>query len=228
MLLDLHPEGFEEADGAAFVYTDLAGEERLRRAFAEVEAELVEPGWQERWREFHQPLWVGPVWIGPPWETPPSDGIAVTIEPGRAFGTGAHPTTQLCLEFLLDLDRGSLLDVGCGSGVLSTAAAKLGFEPIHAIDREPAAVAATSENALRNGVAFDVALADALAADLPKTDAVVANIDLASVERLTPRLTAPTLVTAGYFHSRTPAARGFRHAERRVEGGWAADRWVRE
>ena len=73
-----------------------------------------------------------------------SDGLpAVVIEPGRAFGTGAHPTTRLCLELLAELARGSLLDVGCGSGVLAVAGAKLGFRPVHAVDHDPVAVDAT-------------------------------------------------------------------------------------
>ena len=195
--------------------------------FPEVEAEFVEPGWEERWREFHRPVWVGPVWIGPSWESPPSDALAISIDPGRAFGTGAHPTTQLALELLLTLEPGSLLDVGCGSGVLSIAAAKLGFGPITAIDREEAAVEATQANAGRNGVEVAVRRGNALDVELPATDVVVANIDLASVEGLVQRLETRSLVTAGYFHSRTPAAPGFRHVERRIDGGWAADRWAR-
>ena len=81
----------------------------------------VEDGWEDRWRKFHRPVRVGRLWVGPPWETPPADALAVVIDPGRAFGTGAHPTTQLCLELLQELEPGSLLDVGCGSGVLSVA-----------------------------------------------------------------------------------------------------------
>ena len=98
-------------------------------AFPHADRTEVEAGWEDRWREFHRPVRVGPLWIGPPWETAPGDALAVVIDPGRAFGTGAHPTTRLCLELLLDLPRTSLLDVGCGSGVLSIAAARLGFGP---------------------------------------------------------------------------------------------------
>ena len=60
--------------------------------------EPVEDGWEHRWREFHRPVRVGPFWIGPPWEQPPRDVVPVVIDPGRAFGTGAHPTTRLCVE----------------------------------------------------------------------------------------------------------------------------------
>jgi ribosomal protein L11 methyltransferase len=227
-LLDLHPEGFEEGAGELTVYTDAAGEERLRGAFAEVSASSVEPGWEERWREFHRPVWVGPLWIGPPWEEPPADAIDVVVDPGRAFGTGSHPTTRLCLELLLELDRGSLLDVGCGSGVLSVAAAKLGFGPVVAIDRERAAVEATRRNAAANGVAIEVRRGDALGAELPATDLVLANIDFKSVEALAPRVDAAALITAGYFHSRMPRVPGFAHRERRIDGGWAADRFERQ
>ena len=129
-LLDLHPEGFEEADGELAVYTDGDGEKALEALFGAVSSTPVEPGWEERWREFHRPVRIGELWVGPPWEEPPGDVVAVVIDPGRAFGTGSHPTTRLCLELLLELDRGRLLDVGCGSGVLSVAAAKLGFGPV--------------------------------------------------------------------------------------------------
>lgn len=227
-LLDLHPEGFEEGEGELAVYTDAAGEERLRSEFAEVSAQPVEPGWEERWREFHRPVWIGPLWIGPPWEKPPAGATSVVIDPGRAFGTGSHPTTRLCLELLVELDRGSLLDIGCGSGVLSVAGAKLGFGPVVAVDRDAAAVEAARRNAARNSVVIEVRRADVLESELPRADVALANIDLASVDLLAASLQAATLVTAGYFHSRMPQAPGYEHRERRIDGGWAADVFERQ
>ena len=227
-LLDLHPEGFEEGEGELAVYTDAAGEERLREAFGAASARPVEPGWEERWREFHRPVWIGPLWIGPPWEQPPPDAISVIVDPGRAFGTGSHPTTRLCLGLLLELDRGSLLDIGCGSGVLSVAAAKLGFAPVVAIDREAAAVEAARRNARTNGVDVDVRRGDVLETELPAADVALANIDLTSVEGVVARLDVSVLVTAGYFHSRMPVVHAFAHRERRIDGGWAADLFERQ
>jgi ribosomal protein L11 methyltransferase len=150
------------------------------------------------------------------------------IDPGRAFGTGSHPTTRLCLGFLTDLEPSSLLDAGCGSGVLSIAAAKLGFEPIVAIDVDPAAVEAARRNALANGVEVDVRQGDALEENLPGTELVLANMSLAAVEAVASRMAARRLVTAGYFHSRMPNASGFIHRERRIDGGWAADLFERQ
>jgi ribosomal protein L11 methyltransferase len=227
-LLELHPEGFEEAEGELAVYTDDVGEARLRSQFGPVDTTSIEPGWEERWREFHRPALIGRLWVAPPWEEAPPDVIPVVIDPGRAFGTGSHPTTRLCLAFLLDLEPGRLVDVGCGSGVLSVAAAKLGFGPISAFDREEAAVEAAQENAARNGVTFEATRADVLSTDLPEAEVGFANIDLASVEIVGPRLRVETLVTAGYFHSRKPLLPGFEHVERRIDGGWAADRFRRQ
>jgi ribosomal protein L11 methyltransferase len=215
-------------EGALVAYTDAAGEERLRAAFADLSVELVEPGWGDRWREFHQPISIGPLWVGPSWERPPPEAIAVTVDPGRAFGTGAHPTTGLCLGFLVDVERGSLLDIGCGSGVLSVAGAKLGFGPVIAIDHEPAAVEAARQNAAANEVEIDVRSLDVLTDELPATDVGVANIDLGSIEAAEPRLQSRVLVTAGYFHNRQPRLRRFAHRERRVDGGWAADLFERQ
>jgi ribosomal protein L11 methyltransferase len=152
----------------------------------------------------------------------------VVVDPGRAFGTGSHPTTRLCLGLLLELERGSLVDLGCGSGVLSVAAAKLGCSPVIAVDREPAAVEAAQRNAHANGVAIEVRLADALASETWAADVGLANIDLAAVEALAPSLDVGLLVTSGYFHSRMPELPGFAHRERRIDGGWAADLFERE
>jgi ribosomal protein L11 methyltransferase len=231
-MLELFPEGFEErdhSDGLELVaYTDDAGEERLWAAFGEVLADEVPPGWEDRWREFHRPTQIGSVWVGPPWETPPAELEAIVIDPGRAFGTGGHATTRLCLLLLSKVDRGSLLDVGCGSGVLAIAAARLGFQPIVALDHDPSAVEATRRNAAANGLALECRLADALAGPLPSADVTVANISADVVERLAPSVASRTLVASGYLEQDLPALSGFRHERREVEGGWAADVFRRE
>jgi ribosomal protein L11 methyltransferase len=187
----------------------------------------VEPGWEERWREFHRPVRVGPLWIGPPWEDAPGGVVPVTIDPGRAFGTGAHPTTRLCLELLLELPRGSVLDVGCGSGVLAIAAARLGFGPVVGVDVSDAAVEATLANGVANGVAIDARPLDALADALPDADLVLANVELRAIERLAPRLAARRLVASGYLAADRPDAGAFVRVERRELDGWAADLFER-
>jgi ribosomal protein L11 methyltransferase len=231
-MLELFPEGFEELDhpdGLELVaYTDDAGEERLWAAFGEVVGDDVPSGWEERWREFHRPVRVGNLWIGPPWETPPAHAEAIVVDPGRAFGTGGHATTRLCLQLLAELDRGSLLDIGCGSGVLSIAAARLGFRPVIAVDHDPSALAATRRNAAANGATIELRLADALADSLPSSDVSVANISAEAAEQIVPLLDATTIVTSGYLEQDVPAPSGFRHERRVVEGGWAADVFRRE
>jgi ribosomal protein L11 methyltransferase len=147
------------------------------------------------------------------------------IDPGRAFGTGAHATTHLTLELLQELEPGSLLDVGCGSGVLSVAAAKLGFEPVIAIDVDEAAIEATLANATVNGADAGLTAyqADAFAAELPATAVAVANVSFDVVERLLPRLAARRAVTSGYLERDEPRVEGWQHIVRRERDGWAAD-----
>ena len=226
-MLELFPEGFEEvaSDGSIelVAYTDSGGEERLWHAFGGARGEDVAADWRDRWKAFHRPVRIGPLWIGPPWEQAPPDAAAVVIEPGRAFGTGAHPTTQLCVELLLNAGRGSLVDLGCGSGVLSVAARKLGFDPVFARDLDEHAVEATRANARANGVAVDVAVADVLIAELPRTELAVANITRPTLEALAPRLRSRTVVASGYLPSDGPELPGRRHVRRLERDGWAAD-----
>jgi ribosomal protein L11 methyltransferase len=230
LMLELFPGGFEEVerDGAVELaaYTDPGGEERLMHVFSGVSSSDVEAGWEERWREFHKPVRIGPLWVGPPWERPPADALAVVVDPGRAFGTGAHPTTRLCLEALLEVERGSLLDVGCGSGVISIAAALLGFVPVRGIDNDPAAVEATRANAAANGVEVEAEQTDAAGAELAAADVTVANISLEGVLALRPR--SPLLVTSGYLVPDRPEPDGYAHTLRLAADGWAADVYRRE
>jgi ribosomal protein L11 methyltransferase len=166
---------------------------------------------------------IGRFWVGPPWEEAPAGAEAIIIDPGQAFGTGAHPTTRLTLELLQGLEPGSLLDVGCGSGVLSIAAAKLGFAHVTAIDVDDAAIDATRANALVNAVELDAYRSDALEDELPQSDVGVANVALDVVERLLPRLRSRFAVTSGYLDRDQPSVPGWRARDRRQSDGWAAD-----
>jgi ribosomal protein L11 methyltransferase len=228
-MLELFPEGFEEVEDASDVelvaYTDASGEERLWHTFGGARTADVEAGWEERWRSFHRPVVVGPVWVGPPWVEPPSDRAAVVIDPGRAFGTGAHATTRLCLELLLEGPRGALLDLGCGSGVLAIAAAVVGFTPVIAVDVDPVAIEATRENAAVNGVEVKAVLADAETETLPATETAVVNITHAAAAHVASRLRCERLVTSGYLVSDSLEPPGFRHVRRLDADGWAADLW---
>ena len=228
VMLELFPEGFEEHEGNGTLelaaYTNAAGEERIWQAFGGAASVTdVDENWEERWRQFHRPQRVGSLWIGPPWEPPDEDAIAVVIDPGRAFGTGGHATTRLCLRLLEAEERGSVLDIGCGSGVLSIAAAKLGFAPVLGIDFDPQAVEATERNAAENGVELEVRLGDLRDLELPDTELVLANIAADAVVALGARLRSPRAITSGYLVSDEPELAGYR-LERRVQlDGWAAD-----
>ena len=157
-------------------------------------------------------------------EQPDPGELAVVIDPGRAFGTGAHPTTRLCIELLATSERGSLLDVGCGSGVLSIAAARLGFDPIRAVDNDPVAVETTIANAAANRVELEASVVDGESDELPAADVAVANVLLRPVETIIARLETQFAITSGYLTGDMPAAPGWRHLERVELDGWAADR----
>ena len=227
-MIEVSPEGFEEiahADDLELVlYADAAELGRIRAAFPGATAAPFASGWQDAWRGFHRPVVVGGVWIGPPWELQPVDLPVVVIDPGQAFGTGAHPTTRLCVDLLGGLERGSVLDVGCGSGVLAIAAAKLGFTPVTAIDDDPVAVEVTVANAALNHVALDARVADALRDAMPSVDVALANVLLAPVEAILARLDAHTVVTSGYLAGELPAHPGWHRTAASIElDGWAAD-----
>ena len=174
-------------------------------------------GWEDGWRAFHHGIQVGRLWVGPPWEEPPVDTLAVVIDPGRAFGTGAHATTRLCLELLQEAQPTSLLDVGCGSGVLSVAAAKLGFAPVHALDLDDVALETTRANAAANEVVVEVGT------ELQPAGLAVMNIALDVVERMLPELPVERAITSGYLERDEPQVEGWHRLERRVRDGWAAD-----
>jgi ribosomal protein L11 methyltransferase len=175
-LIDLTPEGFEQVDGDGWVEFAVygapgelpslpQGDAVVGGARVVVRGEEVPDDWAERWKRFHTPLLIGgKLYVRPPWEEPAvRPGVhELVIDPGQAFGTGTHPTTRLCLELLLDASSGTVLsharsfaDLGCGSGVLAIAAAKLGFAPVIAVDSDRQAVEATVRNARDNGVALD-------------------------------------------------------------------------
>jgi ribosomal protein L11 methyltransferase len=228
-MLDLFPDGVEEErDGGDVVYAGYADSAPA----ADLEGADVEPGWEDRWREYHRPVTVGRVWVGPPWwegdgDCPQLAGdsplkgepIRVVIDPGRAFGTGGHGSTRAALDLLQRLEPGPALDLGCGSGVLAIAAARLGFGPLHGFDLDPLAVSAAAENAARNGVELPVARADVLADPLPEAPLWIANLELHLLERLLERPDLPPLLlVSGLLDPETVGG-----SERVVADGWAAE-----
>lgn len=156
--------------------------------------EVADQDWQRAWMDRYQPMQFGRrLWIYP-WniEPPPDvgDAVIVRLDPGLAFGTGTHPTTALCLEWLasLDLAGKSLIDYGCGSGVLAIAALRLGAARAIAVDNDPQALMASRDNAARNGVGDRlVCLPPAALPCAVASDALVANILAAPLAGLAAR-----------------------------------------
>ncbi len=204
-------------------------------ALVEVSTEPVAEDWDQRWRQFHRPLVLGDrLTVRPPWEPSGDTELDLVIDPGQAFGTGAHATTRLCLELLLELPpasrEGAFVDLGCGSGVLAIAAGRLGFEPVLGLDIDRAAVEATQENAARNGVELEVRRFDLRSEQLPPAGTVAANLlaplllDWAArADRLPPRVIASGLLEPeGDTVAAAFAEHGLAESARRVSGGWLA------
>jgi ribosomal protein L11 methyltransferase len=231
-------------------------------ALVELSTTELPDDWSERWKHFHRPVLISatrsPVdgnrrlsdlRIRPPWEASSVDEESsvqeIVIDPGQAFGTGGHASTRLCLALLLELAAalphpGALLDVGTGSGVLAIAAARLGFEPVLAVDNDPESVHAARQNAAVNGVMIDVRRVDLRTQPLPWMSAhdtspgppsVTANLLRPLLLALANTIdVAPAHLIAGGLltHEVDDVARAFRRrlglreCERRASGEWAA------
>ncbi len=153
--------------------------------------QLEDKDWVREWMDHFHPMQFGErLWICPSWrDVPNPDAVNVMLDPGLAFGTGTHPTTALCLQWLdgLDLAGKTVVDFGCGSGILGIAALKLGAARVIGIDIDPQAIQASRDNAERNGVADQIELY--LPADQPQdveADVVVANILAGPLRELAP------------------------------------------
>jgi ribosomal protein L11 methyltransferase len=243
----LAPNGVEEERGAGFVEYAIYGadgelpdlgdvEAAAGTGLVEVTATEVPDDWADRWQDFHEPVLVGGrIWLRPSWKPSRDGAIDVVVDPGRAFGTGAHPTTRLCLELLLELAaageaEGPLADLGTGSGVLAIAAAKLGWAPVTGYDHESPALEAAGANAAANGVRLDLQRVNLREAVPDLGPNVVANLTGPLLETVAANLGGPPriLVCSGLLAAELEqvsgafAEAGMAERQRRKEGDWAA------
>lgn len=255
-LVELVPGGVEEERGDGYVEYAIYGPPGelpalpdLRAAagdgLVEIETTEIPDDWADRWRDFHEPVIIGAgrIVVRPSWESA-APGVAaaeldIVIDPGQAFGTGAHATTRACLELLLELaDRGeatgALADWGTGSAVLAIAAARLGWEPVTGVDHERAAVEAAGRNAERNGVAVELGRLNLREQAPPSAPTVVANLTAPLLSVLAARIATGeiarpgTMVLSGLLVGELGritsayAAAGLVERSRRESGEWAA------
>ncbi|MDE9493952.1 50S ribosomal protein L11 methyltransferase [Xenorhabdus bovienii] len=164
---------------------------QLGKGFLHKIEQLEDKDWEREWMDNFHPMCFGNrLWICPSWrEVPEPDAVNVMLDPGLAFGTGTHPTTSLCLQWLdgLDLTDKTVIDFGCGSGILAIAALKLGAKQAIGIDIDPQAIQASRDNAERNGISAQLTLY--LSKDQPadlKCDIVIANILAGPLRELAP------------------------------------------
>ena len=159
---------------------------------------LEDKDWVRAWLDHYHPMCFGDrLWVVPSWTPPPQpNAINLLLDPGLAFGTGTHPTTALCLEWLdsLDLKDKVIIDYGCGSGILAVAALLLGAREAWCVDNDPQALTATRNNAAHNKV--DDRIHTFMPEDMPSTikaDIIVANILAGPLAMLAPTLASHTL-----------------------------------
>jgi ribosomal protein L11 methyltransferase len=246
----LAPNGVEEERGPGYVeYAIYGGEGELPELGEidavvggrpiEVSSTVIPDDWADRWRDFHKPLLVGGrLWLRPSWEPEREGALDVVVDPGQAFGTGAHPTTRLCLEYLLEIadageNEGALTDLGTGSGVLAIAAAKLGWSPVTGYDHEAAAIKASAANAEINGVEVAFHRQNLRESLPPLAPTCVANMTSPILKAIAGHLSgAPalprTLVLSGILPNELDevaaafAPAGYVEQDRRQLGDWAA------
>lgn len=158
---------------------------------------LEDKNWEREWMKSYKPIPFGSrLWVCPSWLTPPDpNAINMMLDPGLAFGTGTHPTTAMCLQWLdgHDVSGKVVMDFGCGSGILAIAAALLGAQKVICIDNDPQALLATRENAARNGVEgrLEVLAPEQLQPDV-QVDVMLANILAGPLIQLAAKLSAHT------------------------------------
>ena len=249
-LLELAPGGVEEERGEGWVEYAIYGPPgevpavpELRAAagegLVEISATEIPDDWADRWRDFHEPVSIagGRIVVRPSWEAAPSDEslVDIVVDPGQAFGTGAHATTRMCLELLLELAdageaSGPLADLGTGSGVLAIAAAKLGFAPVSGCDSEPAALEAAADNAAANGVELELVRLNLRERPPPEAPALVANLTAPLLEAIAARIAVPprALICSGLLASEAARVRAALAGVRlepvteRSSGDWVA------
>ncbi|QEO44522.1 50S ribosomal protein L11 methyltransferase [Vibrio tarriae] len=181
-----------EADmDTSLILQQIKASNMLAEGFAHKVEQVEDKDWEREWMDNFHPMQFGRrLWICPSWrEVPDPQAVNVMLDPGLAFGTGTHPTTALCLEWLdnLDLTGKTVIDFGCGSGILAIAAIKLGAAKVVGIDIDPQALLASKDNAARNGVEDQIDVY--LPKDQPEglvADVVVANILAGPLRELSP------------------------------------------
>ncbi|MBW3675711.1 50S ribosomal protein L11 methyltransferase [Vibrio cholerae] len=181
-----------EADmDTSLILQQIKANNMLAEGFAHKVEQVEDKDWEREWMDNFHPMQFGRrLWICPSWrEVPDPQAVNVMLDPGLAFGTGTHPTTALCLEWLdnLDLSGKTVIDFGCGSGILAIAAIKLGAAKVIGIDIDPQALLASKDNAARNGVEDQIEVY--LPKDQPEglvADVVVANILAGPLRELSP------------------------------------------
>lgn len=192
--------------------------------------------WERSWMDRFQPMRFGKrLWVCPHWHSPPRpEDVNVMLDPGLAFGTGTHPTTALCLEWLdsQSLHDKTVIDYGCGSGILAIAAAKLGARHIWAVDYDPQALTATANNALANHVSEKISLHTPDAMPAVMADVLMANILSGPLLELAPRLArlvqpGGKLVLSGILNNQVSALMEKYRAWFTMEPATNREEWVR-
>ncbi len=224
----------ENTDPDAVIATLIAGSRLLESDL--LTEKIADQDWERAWMSDFKPMRFGErLWVCPSWSEPPEpDAVNIMLDPGLAFGSGTHPTTALCLAWLdsQQLVNKSVIDYGCGSGILAIAAALLGAGRVVAVDNDPQAVTASSNNRDMNGISADLMTVHLPGEPHEPADVVVANILSGPLADLTPVLAGLTrpggkLILSGVLADQTEALMASYEPFFTMQPPVIQDEWVR-
>ena len=184
----------------------LPGDEILNEFPNSQTREVRDEDWENNWKQYYKPIEIGKLTVVPSWEERPEKGISLVLDPGLTFGTGSHATTHMCLQAIqqINLEDKTVLDLGCGSGILGIGTMLLGAKECTAIDIDEKSPDVVNSNAALNNVTINAYSGDVLGKIWSGYDLIIANIVADVILKLIPNVKSPYFIISGIIDGREP------------------------